>query len=129
MSDILQPAVRLATFGAGCFWCVEAIFQEFRGVEALVSGYTGGESKNPNYQEICTGQSGHAEACQIHFDPEVISYVELLEIFWKTHDPTSLNCQGNDIGSQYRSVIFYHNVEQKKNGCRIPRKTRKIWNF
>ncbi len=103
----------LATFGAGCFWCVEAIFQRVDGVEKVVSGYSGGQVKNPSYKEVCQGTTGHAEVCQLTFDPSVVSFEELLEIFWKTHDPTTLNRQGNDVGTQYRSAIFYHNDQQK----------------
>jgi peptide-methionine (S)-S-oxide reductase len=106
--------LELATFGAGCFWCVEAIFQRVDGVEKVVSGYSGGHIKNPSYKEVCTGTTGHAEVCQLSYDPEVVSFDELLEIFWQTHDPTTLNRQGNDVGPQYRSVVFYHNEEQKK---------------
>lgn len=101
-----------ATFGAGCFWCVEAVFQQMNGVEKVVSGYSGGKVKNPSYKEVCTGMTGHAEVCQIIFDPKVVSYKELLEAFWQTHDPTTLNRQGNDSGTQYRSVVFYHNEQQ-----------------
>ncbi len=104
----------LATLGAGCFWCVEAIFQRVEGVLEVKSGYSGGQVKNPSYQEVCTGKTGHAEVCQIVFDPGVISYARLLDIFWKTHDPTTLNQQGNDVGTQYRSVIFYHTEAQKR---------------
>jgi peptide-methionine (S)-S-oxide reductase len=103
-----------ATFGAGCFWCVEAVFQDLKGVSKVISGYSGGEVKNPSYKEVCTGTTGHAEVCQIIYDPKVISFDELLEVFWKVHDPTTLNRQGNDHGTQYRSVIFYHNENQKK---------------
>jgi peptide-methionine (S)-S-oxide reductase len=103
-----------ATFGSGCFWCSEAVFQQLKGVESVVSGYSGGFFKNPTYQEVCSGQTGHAEVIQITFDPRVISYPELLEVFWKTHDPTTLNQQGADVGTQYRSVILYHNQEQKE---------------
>ncbi|MEO8116359.1 MAG: peptide-methionine (S)-S-oxide reductase MsrA [Bacteroidota bacterium] len=102
-----------ATFGTGCFWCTEAIFQRLNGVEKVISGYTGGNVENPTYEEVCKGNTGHAEACQVLYDPAVISYDELLSVFWKTHDPTTLNRQGNDIGTQYRSAIFYHNPEQK----------------
>ena len=102
-----------ATFGAGCFWCVEAIFQELNGVHSVVSGYTGGTADNPTYQQVCSGTTGHAEAVQITFDPAVISYADLLYVFWRTHDPTTLNRQGSDVGAQYRSVIFYHNEVQK----------------
>ena len=103
-----------ATFASGCFWCVEAVFQELKGVQSVVSGYTGGSVANPTYEEVCSGTTGHAEACQIAYDPKIISYPELLEVFWKTHDPTTLNRQGNDSGTQYRSAIFYHSEEQKK---------------
>jgi len=102
-----------ATFGAGCFWCVEAIFQDLRGVESVVSGYSGGHVENPSYREVCNGVTGHAEVCQIIYDPTVISFDELLEVFWQTHDPTTFNKQGNDVGPQYRSAIFYHNENQK----------------
>ncbi|TAH19017.1 MAG: peptide-methionine (S)-S-oxide reductase [Cytophagales bacterium] len=103
-----------ATFGAGCFWCVEAVFQRINGVEKIVSGYAGGKNKNPTYKEVCTGETGHAEVCQITYDPSKVTYDELLEVFWKTHDPTTLNRQGNDEGTQYRSVVFYHNDAQKQ---------------
>ncbi len=103
-----------ATFGAGCFWCVEAVFQRINGVEKIVSGYAGGKTKNPNYKEVCTGETGHAEVCQITYDPAKVSFDELLEVFWKTHDPTTLNRQGNDVGTQYRSVVYYHNDTQKQ---------------
>ncbi len=104
----------LATFGAGCFWCVEAIFQRIEGVEKVVSGYAGGYVKNPTYKAVCQGTTGHAEVCQLSFNPSVVSYEFLLEVFWQTHDPTTLNRQGNDIGTQYRSAIFFHNQEQKE---------------
>ncbi|HTK81127.1 MAG TPA: peptide-methionine (S)-S-oxide reductase MsrA [Bacteroidota bacterium] len=103
-----------ATFAAGCFWCVEAVFQNVKGVQSVVSGYSGGTVANPSYKEVCTGSTGHAEACQITYDPAQVSYPELLEVFWKTHDPTTLNRQGNDAGTQYRSAIFYHSEEQKE---------------
>ncbi len=103
----------LATFGNGCFWCTEAIFQQLKGVESVYPGYTGGSIKNPSYREVCTGTTGHAEAIQIKYDPDVISYRELLDIFFYTHDPTTLNRQGNDVGTQYRSAIFYHDPDQK----------------
>ena len=103
-----------ATFGAGCFWCTEAVFQQLKGIQSVVSGYSGGHIDNPTYKEVVTGTTGHAEATQITFDPEVISYKELLEVFFTTHDPTTLNRQGNDVGTQYRSVIFYHSEEQKQ---------------
>ena len=103
----------LATLGAGCFWCVEAVFQRLEGVTAVVSGYTGGRRPNPTYEQICTGATGHAEVAQITFDPAVISFEALLEVFWETHDPTTLNRQGNDVGTQYRSAIFYHSPAQQ----------------
>ncbi len=102
-----------ATFGNGCFWCAEAVFEEVKGVIDVVSGYSGGTVINPSYREVCTGRTGHAEVVQIKYNPEVVSYQELLDIFFKTHDPTSLNRQGADVGTQYRSVIFYHNEDQK----------------
>jgi peptide-methionine (S)-S-oxide reductase len=102
-----------ATFGAGCFWCVEAVFQQLKGVQKVVSGYSGGTIKNPSYKEVCMGITGHAEVCQIYFNQNEISFKDLLEVFWQTHDPTTLNRQGNDTGTQYRSAIFFHNEEQK----------------
>ena len=104
----------IAFFGAGCFWCVEAVFQELNGVLKVESGYMGGNTPNPTYREVCSGLTGHAEITKITFDPSVISYAELLEILWTTHDPTTLNRQGADAGTQYRSAIFYQNEEQKK---------------
>jgi len=103
-----------ATFGSGCFWCTEAVFDELRGVHAAVSGYSGGKKENPTYEQICTGFTGHAEVIQVDFDPQVISFAELLEVFWQTHDPTTLNRQGADSGTQYRSVVFYHSAEQQR---------------
>ena len=103
-----------ATFGNGCFWCTEAVFLELKGVQKVESGYSGGHVKNPTYKEVCTGETGHAEVIQITFDPKLISYESLLEVFWNTHDPTTLNKQGADEGTQYRSAVFYHNEEQKK---------------
>ena len=103
-----------ATLGAGCFWCVEAIFQDLKGVHKVESGYSGGQVENPTYEEVCTGTTGHVEVARIIFDPEKISFEQLLEVFWHTHDPTTLNRQGADVGTQYRSVIFYHNEKQKE---------------
>ena len=103
-----------ATFGSGCFWCTEAIFLNVEGVEKVESGYEGGKVKNPTYKEVCSGLTGHAEVVQLTFNPNVVSYDQLLEIFWKTHDPTTLNQQGADVGTQYRSVIFYHDDAQKQ---------------
>ena len=102
-----------ATFANGCFWCTEAIFEELDGVISATSGYTGGQTENPTYKQVCGGQTGHAECLQIVFDPTKISFDELLAVFWETHDPTTLNQQGGDVGTQYRSGIFYHNDEQK----------------
>jgi len=103
-----------ATFGTGCFWCTEAVFQELKGVLKVTSGYSGGTVKNPSYEDVCSGTTGHAECLQIIYDPKIISFDELLEVFWEAHDPTTLNRQGNDVGTQYRSVIFYHGAEQEK---------------
>jgi peptide-methionine (S)-S-oxide reductase len=102
-----------ATFGAGCFWCVEAVFKRLKGVVQVKSGYTGGNIKNPTYKEVCSGLTGHAEACELVYDKTQVTFDELLEVFWKTHDPTTVNQQGNDHGTQYRSAVFYHNDEQK----------------
>jgi peptide-methionine (S)-S-oxide reductase len=106
--------VEVATFGAGCFWCVEAIFQGLDGVQSVVSGYAGGTVDNPTYEELCTETTGHAEVCQITYDPARISYQELLTVFFQAHDPTTLNRQGPDAGTQYRSVIFYHDEKQRE---------------
>lgn len=103
----------LATFGGGCFWCTEAIFLKLKGVDKVESGYSGGESKNPTYKDICTGLTGHAEVIHITYQPELIKFEDLLEVFFATHDPTTLNRQGADVGTQYRSVVFYHNEQQK----------------
>lgn len=101
------------TLGAGCFWCVEAVFQNLEGVVSVTSGYSGGKVSNPTYKEVCTGETGHAEVCNVVYDPSKVSLDEILEVFWKTHDPTTMNRQGNDMGTQYRSAIFYHNEQQK----------------
>jgi len=117
------------TLGAGCFWCVEAVFERINGVHSVVSGYSGGHIPNPTYDAVCSGKTEHAEVVKITFDPQVISFDEILEIFFKTHDPTTLNRQGADIGTQYRSVIFYHNDEQKKKAVYYKSKldSEKIW--
>ena len=115
-----------ATFGAGCFWCVEAIFERLDGVIDVHAGYTGGNIKNPTYEDICTGNTGHAEVIQINYNSFVISYEKLLNIFWKSHDPTTLNQQGADIGTQYRSVIFYHSEEQRKISQKSMQKVEKF---
>lgn len=104
-----------ATLAAGCFWCVEAVFDDLKGVEDVVSGYSGGHTENPTYRQVCDGNTGHAEVAQIRFDPSVISFKDILRVFFAVHDPTTMNRQGNDIGTQYRSAIFYHNDEQKRD--------------
>ena len=115
----MNEQLTVATFGNGCFWCTEAIFQQLKGVKTVLPGYTGGEVKNPSYKEVCAGTTGHAEAIQITYDPSVISYRELLDIFFYTHDPTTLNRQGGDVGTQYRSAIFFHNKEQESDAVKI----------
>lgn len=112
----------IATFASGCFWCTEAIFKRLKGVEKVISGYTGGVGKNPNYEQVSTGVTGHAEGIQITYDPAVIPYEKLLTIFWHLHDPTTPNQQGNDVGTQYRSVVFYHTSEQKEKAEKIKKK-------
>jgi peptide-methionine (S)-S-oxide reductase len=108
-----MKGLELATFGNGCFWCTEAIFEQLKGVSKVESGYAGGKVKNPSYKEVCTGNTGHAEVIRLTYDPKVISFREILDVFFNTHDPTTLNRQGADVGTQYRSVIFYHNDNQK----------------
>jgi peptide-methionine (S)-S-oxide reductase len=112
----------LATFGSGCFWCTEAVFQQLEGVRKVESGYSGGRVKDPTYRQVCTGETGHAEVVQVTFDPKVISYPELLEVFWRSHDPTTKDRQGHDTGPQYRSVIFYHSERQKELAERYKQK-------
>ncbi len=111
---IMNDNLEITTLGSGCFWCTEAFFLPVKGIKSVVSGYSGGKTKNPTYKEICSGQTGHAEVIQVTFDPTIISFSEILEIFWNTHDPTTLNKQGADEGTQYRSVVFYHTEAQKK---------------
>lgn len=108
-----SSSLERVTFGGGCFWCIEAVFQRLVGVKSVASGYAGGKNPNPTYKEVCTGTTGHAEVIQLEFDPKQISFEKLLEVFWAAHDPTTLNRQGNDEGTQYRSVIFYENDAQK----------------
>ncbi len=110
----LPAGTEIATLGGGCFWCTEAIYQKLKGVQFVVSGYSGGTVKNPTYEQVCSGTTGHAEVIQIAFDPKIVSFKEVLEVFFKTHDPTTLNRQGHDVGTQYRSAIFTHSPEQKK---------------
>lgn len=120
-------ALKTATFGGGCFWCTEAVFQNLKGVRKVVSGYMGGTTENPTYMEICNGDTGHAEVIQVEFDDEEVSFDDLLLVFFKTHNPTTLNRQGNDVGTQYRSVIFYHDQEQKQQANdMIDRLTREL---
>ncbi|UCH85895.1 MAG: peptide-methionine (S)-S-oxide reductase MsrA [Candidatus Latescibacterota bacterium] len=107
----------MATFGGGCFWCLEAVFEELRGVERVVSGYAGGKVKNPTYQDVCSGTTGHAEVVRIEFDPGVVTFDELLDVFFAIHDPTTLNKQGGDVGTQYRSIILYHDDRQKQTAA------------
>src|SRR5512135_3518174 len=109
----MSKDLQTATLAGGCFWCLEAVFDELRGVQSVESGYSGGSVENPGYREVCTGRTGHAEAVQVTFDPAVISYRDILNVFFAVHDPTSLNRQGNDVGTQYRSAIFYHDEAQK----------------
>ncbi len=110
---LIMAQTEVATLGGGCFWCVEAVYQRVQGIESVKPGYAGGHTKNPTYKEICTGKTGHAEVAQIFFNNNKISYKQILNIFWQAHDPTTLNRQGNDVGTQYRSVIFFHNDDQR----------------
>ncbi|MGD9558949.1 MAG: peptide-methionine (S)-S-oxide reductase MsrA [Mangrovibacterium sp.] len=114
--------MEIATLGGGCFWCTEAVYKELKGVVSVTSGYSGGDIINPSYREVCSGRTGHAEVTEIEFDPSVISFKEILEVFFATHDPTTLNRQGNDTGPQYRSVIFYHNPAQKETAEKVIRR-------
>ena len=124
-----EHKMETATFGAGCYWCTEAQFQMLKGVDKVESGFSGGHVANPTYSQVCTGNTGHAEVCNISYDPSVISFDELLAAFWTCHDPTTLNRQGNDEGTQYRSVIFYHNDEQKQKAEQYKKKLNdeKAW--
>lgn len=124
-----ERKLETATLAGGCFWCVEAVFDDLRGVESVASGYTGGDVPRPSYQQVCTGATGHAEAVRVEFDPSVVSYRELLEVFFTVHDPTTLNRQGADVGTQYRSAVFYHTPEQKEiaEGTIAELNAEKIW--
>ncbi len=124
-----EKKMEVATFGAGCFWCVEAVFQELKGVGSVKSGYMGGQVENPTYEQVCTGRTGHAEVIQIEYDPEVISFDVLLQVFWKTHDPTTLNQQGADKGTQYRSAVFYHNQSQQEKAASYKKKLNEVKAF
>ena len=125
-----KPEVKLATFGGGCFWCTEAIFQRLDGVEKVLPGYSGGHVDNPTYEQVCAGTTGHAESIQITYNPAKVSFGDLLEVFWRTHDPTTKNRQGSDVGPQYRSAIFYHDEEQKKQAetYKSELEAERIWN-
>lgn len=129
MTDAGNTKLETAVLGAGCFWCVEAIFQDLKGVERVESGYTGGKTKNPTYKEVCSGTTGHAEVVKLTFDPSVISYEQILTVFFHVHDPTTLNKQGADVGTQYRSAIFYNNDEQKKTAEKVKEEitNQKLW--
>jgi peptide-methionine (S)-S-oxide reductase len=127
MTSTAQPPI--ATLGGGCFWCTEAVFQPLAGVQSVVSGYAGGRAASPSYEQVCTGTTGHAEVIQVTFDPQAISYSDLLEIFFHTHDPTTLNRQGNDAGTQYRSVIFYHDEEQRRTAEEVKERVDRAGEF
>lgn len=120
-------AIETAVLGGGCFWCLEAAYQEVNGVESVVSGYAGGEVEDPSYEQVCTGATGHAEVVKISFNPAVITFAGILEIFWAIHDPTTLNRQGNDVGTQYRSVIFYQNEQQKNEAQASIKEVSELW--
>lgn len=126
-ADSLPDTTEIATLGAGCFWCVEPLFQELNGVLKVESGYSGGRNPNPSYKEVCSGLSGHAEVIQITFNPEIISFREILEVFFTVHNPTTLNRQGNDVGTQYRSVIYYHSAQQKDIAEEVKLASKEIW--
>ena len=124
-----NEGIEIATLGAGCFWCVEAVFQDLKGVQSVVSGYCNGKVENPTYREVCSGTTGHVEAVQVSFDPSIISFEKILEVFWTTHDPTTLNQQGADRGTQYRSGIYYNNETQKEKTERSLQEIgQKLWN-
>ncbi|HHT36689.1 MAG TPA: peptide-methionine (S)-S-oxide reductase MsrA [Firmicutes bacterium] len=123
----MAAKLQQATLGGGCFWCIEAVFADLKGVVEVLPGYAGGNVANPSYELVCTGTTNHAEVVQITFDPEVITYEELLEVFFKVHDPTTLNRQGEDVGTQYRSVVFYHNDEQKTAVEAAIAENQKLW--
>lgn len=123
MSDQLETA----TLGGGCFWCVEAVYQQLKGVQTVESGYSGGKAANPTYEQVCGGATGHAEVVRVQFDPDVVSYREVLEIFFTIHDPTTLNRQGNDVGTQYRSVIYFHSPEQRETARHVIAEMANVW--
>ena len=115
----MEGKTAIATFGGGCFWCTEAVFLQLQGVRSVVSGYSGGAEENPTYEQVCSKQTGHAEVIQLVYDPALVSYAELLDVYFHTHDPTTIDRQGNDVGPQYRSVIFYHDEEQHQTAARV----------
>src|ERR1700756_5560401 len=125
----VSKALEVATFAAGCFWCTEAVFDQLKGVVKVESGYSGGSVPNPSYEQVCTGDTGHAESIEITFDPSIVSFKDLLQILFTTHDPTTYNRQGGDVGTQYRSAIFYHNPEQKSTAERVMTQLQaeKLW--
>ena len=129
LGTLLMAQNQISTLGGGCFWCVEAVFQRIEGVISVKPGYAGGKTLNPTYKEICTGKTGHAEVAQITYDPKIVTFEQILDVFWLSHDPTTLNRQGNDVGTQYRSVIYYHNDDQKLKAIESKRKTNKssLW--
>lgn len=120
-------ATEIATLGGGCFWCLEAVYQELKGVQQVESGYAGGHVQNPTYEQVCDGTTGHAEVVRLSFDPEIVSYREILEIFFTIHDPTTPNRQGNDVGTQYRSVIFYHTPQQQEIARQVIAAMANVW--
>ena len=117
----------IATLGGGCFWCLEAVYQQLKGVHAIESGYTGGQVRNPTYAQVCSGTTGHAEVVRVSFDPDIVTYREILEVFFTIHDPTTLNRQGNDVGTQYRSVIYYHSPEQREIARHVIAEMANVW--
>jgi peptide-methionine (S)-S-oxide reductase len=127
MAEDMNSSLESATLGGGCFWCIEAIFAQQMGVKSVVSGYAGGHDSNPDYKDVCSGTTGHAEVIQVTFDPKVISFDALLDLFWRAHDPTTLNRQGNDVGTQYRSAIYYHNEDQKASALMSIEKAQKFF--
>ena len=129
LGTFLMAQNEISTLGGGCFWCVEAVFQRIEGVISVKPGYAGGKTLNPTYKEICTGKTGHAEVAQITYNPKIVSFKQILDVFWVSHDPTTLNRQGNDVGTQYRSVIYYHNDDQRLKAIESKKRTNKssLW--
>ncbi len=123
----MSNQLETATLGGGCFWCVEAVYLQLKGVQVVESGYSGGKAANPTYDEVCSGSTGHAEVVRVQFDPDVVSYREVLEIFFTIHDPTTLNRQGNDVGTQYRSVIYFHSPEQRETARHVIAEMANVW--